>query len=131
MDRSLLDGCVDNGGNRLSDIAEQPQTEGVPAAGEPAGGGDDPELPRVDPGRESLATPLKWAEIARGKPETEPQEDFVEPTAVEYGGCWRCGSEFGGEAYGARCEHVLAVSGQAAPGRCRERLAATGATLLS
>jgi len=34
-------------------------------------------------------------------------------------------------AYGARCEHVLAVSGQAAPGRFRERLASTGAALLA
>jgi hypothetical protein len=34
-------------------------------------------------------------------------------------------------AYGARCEHVLALSGQAAPGRFRERLADTGAALLA
>jgi hypothetical protein len=34
-------------------------------------------------------------------------------------------------AYGARCEHVLAVTGQPAPGRFRERLASTGAALLA
>ena len=34
-------------------------------------------------------------------------------------------------AYGARCEHVLALTGQAAPGRFRERLANTGAALLA
>jgi hypothetical protein len=33
-------------------------------------------------------------------------------------------------AYGARCEHGLAVSGAAAPASFRERLAATGAALL-
>jgi hypothetical protein len=34
-------------------------------------------------------------------------------------------------AYGARCEHVLAVTGRPAPGRFRERLASTGAALLA
>jgi len=34
-------------------------------------------------------------------------------------------------AYGARCEHVLALTGQATPGRFRERLANAGAALLA
>ena len=34
-------------------------------------------------------------------------------------------------AFGARCEHVLAVTGQPAPARFRERLASSGAALLA
>ena len=58
-------------------------------------------------------------ETARGVPLTTP-ERVAARAAYVY-----C------TAYGARCEHALAVTGQAAPGRFRERLAATGAALLS
>ncbi|MBM3659194.1 MAG: hypothetical protein FJW95_06780, partial [Actinobacteria bacterium] len=74
-----------------------------------------PHVPTTDEVRQFVAD----YESARGIPLTT-QERVAARAAYVY-----C------TAYGARCEHVLAVSGQAAPGRFRERLAATGAALLA
>jgi hypothetical protein len=57
-------------------------------------------------------------EAARGRPFTPP-ERVAARTAYVF-----C------TAYGARCEHVLAATGQPAPTGFRDRLASAGAALL-
>lgn len=80
----------------------------------------DGRSPRIHvPTPEEIREFVADYEAVRGTPLT-PQERVEAKAAYVF-----C------TAYGARCEHVLAVSGQAAPGRFRERLAATGAALLA
>jgi hypothetical protein len=73
-----------------------------------------PHVPTVDEVRAFVAD----YEKARGRPFTDP-ERVAARTAYVF-----C------TAYGARCEHVLASSGQPAPTGFRDRLASTGAALL-
>jgi len=73
-----------------------------------------PHVPTVDEVRTFVAD----YEKARGRPFTDA-ERVAARTAYVF-----C------TAYGARCEHVLASSGQPAPTGFRDRLASTGAALL-
>ena len=73
-----------------------------------------PRVPTPEEVREFVAD----YEGARGRALTPPERVEAKAAYVYF------------TAYGARCEHVLAVRGHAAPGRFRERLAATGAALL-
>ena len=74
----------------------------------------DPHVPVADEIQEFVAD----YEAARGTALTTPERVAARAAYVF------C------TAYGARCEHVLAVTGKVAPGRFRERLASTGAALL-
>ena len=73
-----------------------------------------PHVPTVDEVRDFVAD----YEKARGRPFSDA-ERVAARTAYVF-----C------TAYGARCEHVLATSGQPAPTGFRDRLASTGAALL-